>query len=48
VRCCAAAGWRLDYFTVSKGLFPRVKEVVVHSDVLGSDHCPLTCVLGPA
>lgn len=35
-------GWRLDYFLVSKSLMDRVKDVVIHADVLGSDHCPVT------
>ena len=35
-------GWRLDYFLVSEGLMDRVKDVVIHDEVLGSDHCPVT------
>lgn len=35
-------GWRLDYFLVSASLMPRVREVRVHGDVMGSDHCPVT------
>ncbi len=38
-------GWRLDYFLVSEKLAPRVREVIVHDDILGSDHCPVTLVL---
>ncbi len=38
-------GWRLDYFLVSEALFPRVKDVVVHEDVPGSDHCPVEMVI---
>lgn len=34
-------GWRLDYFLVSAALLPRVKDVVIHEDVPGSDHCPV-------
>jgi exodeoxyribonuclease-3 len=34
-------GWRLDYFLVSEALVPRVQDVVIHEDVLGSDHCPV-------
>ena len=33
-------GWRIDYFLVSENLLPRVKDVIIHDDVLGSDHCP--------
>ena len=38
-------GWRLDYFLVSEVLVPRVREVKVHEDVLGSDHCPVEIVM---
>jgi exodeoxyribonuclease-3 len=38
-------GWRLDYFLVSKDLLPRVKDVVIHDEILGSDHCPVELVL---
>lgn len=38
-------GWRLDYFLVSEALFPRVKDVVVHEDVMGSDHCPVELIV---
>mgnify|MGYP001096129884 CR=1 FL=1 len=34
-------GWRLDYFLVSKALFPEVKETFILSNVMGSDHCPV-------
>jgi exodeoxyribonuclease III len=37
-------GWRLDYFLVSAALFPQVESVVIHDEVLGSDHCPVTLV----
>jgi exodeoxyribonuclease III len=39
-------GWRLDYFLVSKALLPRVRDVIIHEDVMGSDHCPVELVLG--
>jgi len=35
-------GWRLDYFLVSKNLLPSVQDVVVHDEILGSDHCPVS------
>jgi exodeoxyribonuclease-3 len=38
-------GWRLDYFLVSDPLMERVEDVVVHSDIMGSDHCPVSLVL---
>ena len=38
-------GWRIDYFLISEGLVERVKDVVIHDDVLGSDHCPVELIL---
>lgn len=38
-------GWRLDYFLVSEKLLPRVKDVVIHDQVEGSDHCPVSLFL---
>jgi exodeoxyribonuclease-3 len=38
-------GWRLDYFLVSKPLMERVEDVVIHSDIMGSDHCPVSLIL---
>lgn len=38
-------GWRLDYFLVSKSLMDRVEDVVIHTDIMGSDHCPVTLIL---
>ncbi len=38
-------GWRLDYFLVSESLMPRVKDVVIHDQVMGSDHCPVELIL---
>ncbi len=38
-------GWRLDYYLVSKGFMPKVKDVVIHDQVMGSDHCPVTLEL---
>lgn len=38
-------GWRLDYFLVSKNLLPRARDVIIHNEVLGSDHCPVELVL---
>jgi exodeoxyribonuclease-3 len=35
-------GWRLDYFLVSESFLPRVSEIKVHNEILGSDHCPVT------
>jgi len=38
-------GWRLDYFFISPDLAPQVQEAAIHSDVLGSDHCPVSLTL---
>ena len=38
-------GWRLDYFFVSAGLLPAVADAAIHSDVMGSDHCPVSLTL---
>lgn len=38
-------GWRLDYFMVSQGLMERVEDVVVHEEITGSDHCPVSLII---
>lgn len=38
-------GWRLDYFMVSEGLMPKVVDTVIHNEIMGSDHCPVSLVL---
>jgi exodeoxyribonuclease III len=38
-------GWRIDYFFVSPELQKKIKDTVIHSDVYGSDHCPLELIL---
>ena len=35
------AGWRIDYFIVSERLIGSVRDSLILSDVLGSDHCPV-------
>ena len=35
------AGWRIDYFLVSDNIKDRMKNAVIHTDILGSDHCPV-------
>lgn len=39
------AGWRIDYFLVSEGLKNKIKKAEIHTNVLGSDHCPIELVL---
>ena len=35
------AGWRIDYFLTSKRLDDKLQGARIHSDVFGSDHCPV-------
>ena len=35
------AGWRIDYFLVSDRLKERITSATIHSEILGSDHCPV-------
>ena len=39
------AGWRIDYFLVSNRAAGQIKEAKIHSEVFGSDHCPVELVL---
>lgn len=38
-------GWRIDYFGVTASLIDKVESAAIHTDVLGSDHCPVELVL---
>ncbi len=35
------AGWRIDYFVVSNDIQDKIKDAKIHTDILGSDHCPI-------
>ena len=35
------AGWRIDYFVVSKRIIDLVKDAKIHNEIEGSDHCPI-------
>ena len=35
------AGWRIDYFITSKRLDNQLKKAAIHTEVFGSDHCPV-------
>ena len=35
------AGWRIDYYVVSKRLKDRLEEAKIHTEIFGSDHCPV-------
>lgn len=39
------AGWRIDYFLVSRSLEPKLKSASIHQEIMGSDHCPVELVL---
>ena len=36
------AGWRIDYFVVSERIADKVKAAEIHTEILGSDHCPVS------
>ena len=35
------AGWRIDYFITSKSIDDKLREAKIHTEVFGSDHCPV-------
>ena len=35
------AGWRIDYFVTSKRLLEHIRDAKIHTDIMGSDHCPV-------
>lgn len=39
------AGWRIDYFFVASEFIKHVKSATIHSDIYGSDHCPVSITL---
>ena len=39
------AGWRIDYFIVSNRLREKIADAAIHSDIMGSDHCPVSLEL---
>ena len=39
------AGWRIDYFIVSERLTDRIESAGIHSEIYGSDHCPVELVI---
>lgn len=39
------AGWRIDYFCVSEELKDRLESASIHTEVLGSDHCPVELII---
>lgn len=39
------AGWRIDYFLVSSDLNDRLVSATIHTEIIGSDHCPVEVVI---
>ena len=39
------AGWRIDYFVTSQRLLEHIKDAKIHTDIMGSDHCPVELLL---
>ena len=39
------AGWRIDYFVISDRLRPHLSDALIHTDIQGSDHCPVSLTL---
>lgn len=39
------AGWRIDYFCVSESLKDKLIDAKIHTEILGSDHCPVELIL---
>ena len=39
------AGWRIDYFITSERMNDRLLDAKIHTDILGSDHCPVELLL---
>lgn len=35
------AGWRIDYFLISKRLTERIQNATIYHEIMGSDHCPV-------
>ncbi|MBU5464744.1 exodeoxyribonuclease III [Anaerotignum sp. MSJ-24] len=35
------AGWRIDYYIVSDSIKDKIKAAEIHSEIMGSDHCPV-------
>lgn len=39
------AGWRIDYFCASNRLESRLVDAKIHTDIMGSDHCPVELII---
>ena len=41
------AGWRIDYFLVSNRMKENIQDAAIHTEIFGSDHCPVELTLNP-
>ena len=39
------AGWRIDYFLTSERLAPKIQDSIIHTEIYGSDHCPVELII---
>lgn len=39
------SGWRIDYFVVSENMRDRLSDAAIHTEITGSDHCPVELVI---
>ena len=39
------AGWRIDYFIVSRRIADKIRAAEIHNEIFGSDHCPVELVI---
>lgn len=38
-------GWRIDYFIISERFIDNIKDIIIHKEILGSDHCPIELII---
>ena len=39
------AGWRIDYFVVSDRIKDLIEDSLIHNEIMGSDHCPISLII---
>ena len=39
------AGWRIDYFVISNSLKDKLIDSIIHTEIKGSDHCPIELII---
>jgi exodeoxyribonuclease-3 len=39
------AGWRIDYFVVSERIKELIEDSLIHNEIMGSDHCPISLII---